>query len=56
MSSSLGQAQEFLAKVVPWPQVDDALPSYINIHYTVKGEGYAKPVWRGLPAKQSTRP
>ena len=40
-------AQEYLAKVLPWPQDDDA-PAYVNIHWstnTLSSQG--KPFWSG---------
>ena len=52
MNAPFSQTREFLAKVLPWPQRDDAFPSYVNIHYTVKNEAYAKPAWRGTPCQQ----
>jgi len=40
-------AQEYLAKVLPWPQDDDA-PAYINIHWSTETlNQYGKPWWSG---------
>jgi hypothetical protein len=45
---SLEQAQQYLAKVLPWPQEGDALPSYVNIHWSLnKMNQNGKPIWTG---------
>ncbi|MGZ5165708.1 MAG: hypothetical protein ACXWCQ_34875, partial [Burkholderiales bacterium] len=45
---SLEQAQQYLAKVLPWPQEGDAIPSYVNIHWSLnKLNQHGKPIWTG---------
>jgi hypothetical protein len=41
-------AQEYFAKVLPWPQDGDA-PAYVNIHWTIDklNEKTGKPLWTG---------
>lgn len=39
-------ARQYLARVVPWPQ-DDGEPSFVNLHWMFKGQGYDKPGWSG---------
>ena len=40
-------AQEYLAKVIPWPQDDDA-PAYVNIHWSsTELNQHGKPFWSG---------
>ncbi len=43
--SNFDQAREYLARAVPWPQ--DNEPGFINVHWTKKVDGYAKPLWDG---------
>src|SRR5262249_9408321 len=54
VSTQSDHTREFLAKALPWPQLNDALPSYVNIHWTVKNENYDKPAWRGTPCQSVT--
>jgi hypothetical protein len=45
---SIEHAQQYLAKVLPWPQEGDALPSYVNIHWSLNKLGQnGKPLWTG---------
>src|SRR5580765_3753444 len=40
-------AQEYLAKVLPWPQGNDP-PAYINLHWSIdKLNSNGKPIWTG---------
>ena len=43
---NLDQAQEFLARVVPWPQEGDD-PAFINLHWTFQSKNFDKPGWGG---------
>src|SRR5579883_218929 len=45
---SLEHAQQYLAKVLAWPQEGDATPSYVNIHWSLtKLDQHGKPIWTG---------
>jgi hypothetical protein len=39
------QARQFLATVAPWPE--DGEPGFVNVHFTVKKDGYDRHLWNG---------
>ena len=45
-SDQFAQAREYLARVLPWPNVGDET-AYVDVIWTYKGEGYDKPAWTG---------
>jgi hypothetical protein len=45
-SADFGQAHEYLARIVPWPQPGEG-PAFVDIVWSFKSDKYDKPGWTG---------
>ena len=48
--SANGDAAQFIARVVPWPE-DGQAAGYVNLHWTMVVPTSSKPIWTGKPCR-----